>query len=240
MTDPDLVQAFDGVMKGRYANRFFIDRPVPHETVRAILEAARYAPSGANTQPWRVHALAGAAKARICADIQATHAREAAQHASEYTYYAPDLPALYQGRKQEFGRVFYGALGIAQDDASGRAAQTARNYQFFGAPIGLIVTIDRRLETGSWLDLGMFLQNVMLAAKVRGLDTCPQETLAKYHRVLRRHLPIASQDIVVCGMALGFCDTAAASRRGVMERAPVEGFASFHGFEAPPARDTGE
>ncbi len=150
MTDPDLVQAFDRVMKGRYANRFFIDRPVPHETVHAILEAASYAPSGANTQPWRVHALAGAAKARICADIQATHAREAAQHASEYTYYAPDLPALYQGRKQKFGRVFYGALGIAQDDAAGTGFADRQELEFFGASVGLIVTIDRRLETGSW------------------------------------------------------------------------------------------
>ncbi len=240
MTNPDLVQALDSVMKARYANRFFIDRPVPYETLHAILEAARHAPSGANIQPWRVHALAGVAKARICGDILATHAREAAQHASEYTYYAPDLPDLYQGRKQEFGRVFYGALAIAQDDAAGRAAQTAKNYQFFGAPVGLIVTIDRRLETGSWLDLGMFLQNVMLAAKARGLDTCPQETLAKYHRVLRRHLPIAPEDIVVCGMALGFHDAAKAARRGVMERAPVEAFARFHGFEAPSARDKGE
>ncbi|KMO33562.1 nitroreductase [Methylobacterium variabile] len=240
MTPPDLVQAFDSVMKGRYANRFFTDQPVPYDTVHDILEAASYAPSGANIQPWQIHVLAGQAKADICRDISATHAREAAQHASEYTYYAPDLPDLYQGRKQEFGRVFYGALGIAQDDAAGRAAQTAKNYQFFGAPVGLIVTIDRRLEKGSWLDLGMFLQNVMLAAKVRGLDTCPQETLAKYHRVLRRHLPIAPEDVVVCGMALGVRDAALAARRGVMERAPVEAFASFHGFEAPPARDTGE
>lgn len=240
MSNVDLVQALDGVMKGRFATRFYVDRPVPYDTVRDILEAARYAPSGANIQPWRVHVLAGAAKAEICRDIVATHATEAAHHASEYTYYAPHLPELYQSRKQAFGRVFYGSLGIAQNDDRARAAQTAKNYDFFGAPVGLIFTIDRRLEKGSWLDLGMFVQNVMLAAKVRGLDTCPQETLAKYHRVLRRHLPITPEDIVVCGMALGVCDAAAAATRGVMERAPVEAFASFHGFEAPPAHDEGE
>ncbi|GJD53054.1 Chloronitrobenzene nitroreductase [Methylobacterium crusticola] len=233
MSNVDLVQALDSVMKERFATRFYADRPVSHDTVRDILEAARHAPSGANIQPWQVHALAGAAKAEICRDILATHAAEAAQHVSEYTYYASSLPDRYQGRKQAFGQVFYGSLGIAQDDARGRAAQTARNYDFFGAPVGLIVTIDRRLEKGSWLDLGMFLQNVMLAAKVRGLDTCPQETLAKYHRVLRRHLPIAAEDVVVCGMALGVRDAAAAATRGVMERAPVEAFARFHGFETP-------
>ncbi|WP_018262222.1 nitroreductase [Methylobacterium sp. WSM2598] len=240
MSNLDLVQALDGVMKGRFATRFYADRPVPYATVRDILEAARYAPSGANIQPWRVQVLAGAAKTEICRDILVTHATEAAHHVSEYTYYAPNLPDLYHSRKQAFGRVFYGSLGIAQDNAPGRAAQTAKNYEFFGAPVGLIFTIDRRLEKGSWLDLGMFLQNVMLAAKVRGLDTCPQETLAKYHRVLRRHLPIAPEDIVVCGMALGVCDAAAAARRRVMERAPIEAFASFHGFDAPRAQEAGE
>ncbi|ACL62576.1 nitroreductase [Methylobacterium nodulans] len=240
MANLDLVQALDGVMKGRFATRFYIDRPVSHGTIRDILDAARYAPSGANIQPWRVYVLAGAVKAEICRDIVATHAAEAAHHASEYTYYAPSLPDLYQSRKQAFGRIFYGSLGIAQDDLRGRAAQTAKNYDFFGAPVGLIFTLDRRLEKGSWLDLGMFLQNVMLAAKVRGLDTCPQETLAKYHRVLRRHLPIAAEDVVVCGMALGVCDAAAVATRGVMERASVEAFASFHGFEAPRAHDQGE
>jgi nitroreductase len=233
MTVFDPVQTLDGVMKGRFATRFYVDRPVPYETLRDILDAARYAPSGANIQPWQVHVLTGAAKTVICREIYATHATEAAQHTSEYTYYASSLPDRYQGRKHAFGQVFYGSLGIAQDDAHGRAAQSAKNYDFFGAPVGLIVTIDRRLEKGSWLDLGMFLQNVMLAAKVRNLDTCPQETLSKYHRVLRRHLPIADEDVVVCGMALGFCDAAAVASRGVMDRVPVEAFASFHGFEAP-------
>ena len=116
----------------------------------------------------------------------------------------PQLPEPYLSRREQFGRLFYGSLGIEQSDQAGRARQTAKNYSFFGAPIGLIITIDRRLQTGSWLDLGMFLQNVMIAAGARGLQTCPQETLSKYHVVLRQFLPITDEEIVVCGISLGF------------------------------------
>ncbi|MET4608559.1 nitroreductase [Bradyrhizobium sp. JR4.1] len=118
------------------------------------------------------------------------------EHVSEYKYYASDLPDPYLERRQEFGRLFYGSLGIGQADAEARSRQTANNYTFFGAPVGLIVTIDRRLETGSWLDLGMFLQNVMLAAAGRGLR-CPQETFSKYRRILRPLLSIPDRAVDV-------------------------------------------
>jgi nitroreductase len=119
---------------------------------------------------------------------------------------------------------------MAHDDVASRAAQTERNCRFFDAPVGLVFTIDRRLEKGSWLDLGMFIQNIMLAAKSRGLDTCTQEFLARYHAVFRSCLPLASEELVVCGMAMGFGDPQWARRRPQMPKASIEEFASLHGF----------
>ncbi|MGY4285148.1 hypothetical protein ACVWXO_004368 [Bradyrhizobium sp. LM2.7] len=123
----------------------------------------------------------------------------------------------------------YDSLGIAQSDAAARSRQTAKNYAFFGAPVGLIVTIDRRLAMGSWLDLGMFIQNVMLAAVGRGLQSCPQETFARYHRILRPLLSLPAEQIVVCGISMGHPKEQAPMR--LMPRADLEAFASFKGFE---------
>jgi nitroreductase len=219
----------DEIIAGRFACREFSDTPVPRQTIEQILRVARFAPSGANIQPWHVSVLVGAAKDRVSAALLKAHEACRDEHVSEYKYYASDLPDPYLNRRQEFGRLFYGSLGIAQTDGEARSRQTARNYAFFGAPVGLIVTIDRRLEVGSWLDLGMFVQNVMLAAAGRGLQSCPQETFAKYHGILRPLLSIPAEQMVVCGMSIGHAKDKAA--RGLMPRAEVEAFASFVGFE---------
>ncbi|MGY4295183.1 nitroreductase [Bradyrhizobium sp. i1.4.4] len=154
-------------------------------------------------------------------------------HMSEYRYYASDLPEPYLQRRQEFGRLFYGSLGIAQTDIKARSGQTAKNYAFFGAPVALIVTIDRRLEVGSWLDLGMFIQNVLLAAAGHGLQSCPQETFSKYHRILRPLLSIPAEQMVVCGISIGRARHQIAGR--LMPRADIADFASFAGFEEQSA-----
>jgi nitroreductase len=219
----------DAVIAGRFACRAFCDRPVSRLTIEEVLGIARFAPSGANIQPWHVHVLAGAAKKRVSDALLTAHREARDAHASEYKYYATELPKPYVGRRQQFGSLFYGALGIAQTDMEARANQTAKNYAFFGAPIGLIITIDRRLEIGSWLDLGMFVQNVMLATAGRGLQSCPQETFSKYHRILRALLPIPDEQMVVCGMSIGFA--ANLPERRLMPRAEVGDFASFVGFE---------
>lgn len=166
----------DEILTGRFACREFCNAPVPRRTIEQILRVARFAPSGANIQPWHVYVLTGKVKGRVSAALLEAHETSRDEHVSEYKYYASDLPGLYLKRRQEFGRLFYGSLGIDQADSEARSRQTAKNYAFFGAPVGLIVTIDRRLEVGSWLDLGMFVQNVMLAAAGRGLQSCPQET----------------------------------------------------------------
>jgi nitroreductase len=219
----------DEIIVGRTACREFSDAPVPRRIIEQILRVARFAPSGANIQPGQVYVLAGAVKDRVSAALMEAHETSRDEHVSEYKYYASDLPEPYLNRRREFGRLFYGSLGIAQTDIEARSRQTAKNYTFFGAPVGLLVTIDRRLEVGSWLDLGMFVQNVMLAAASRGLQSCPQETFAKYHRILRSLLSIPAEQIVVCGISIG--RSKEKTRERLMPRADVEAFASFAGFE---------
>ncbi|WGS19916.1 nitroreductase [Bradyrhizobium sp. ISRA463] len=219
----------DEVIAARLSCREFSGSPVSRSTIEQILRVARFAPSGANIQPWHVYVLAGAAKAEVSAALLHAYEKEPNEHVSEYQYYASEFPEPYLGRRQEFGRLFYGSLGIAQSDGAARSRQTAKNFAFFGAPVGLIVTIDRRLAMGSWLDLGMFIQNVMLAAVGRGLQSCPQETFARYHRILRPLLSIPAEQMVACGISMGHPKEQARER--LMPRADVEAFASFKGFE---------
>tara|TARA_R110000868_G_scaffold11116_2_gene54444 strand:+ start:265 stop:996 length:732 start_codon:yes stop_codon:yes gene_type:complete len=214
-------------IRGRFANRFFADKEVPEAVLHDILELAATAPSGANIQPWRVYVVTGGAKNALSGAIHAALREEPHRHVSEYSYYTDPLPEPYLQRRREFGAVFYGGLGIAQADLAARQRQTAKNYDFFGAPVGMIFTIDRRLEKGSWLDLGMFIQTVMLAARVHALETCPQETFSRFHRVIRQHLPLDDVETVVCGMSLGYADEAANAGRGVQGRRGPADFAVF-------------
>lgn len=220
----------DRVISQRFANRFFSDKPVGIEVVKAILNVARFAPSGGNTQPWRVYVLGGAEKQALSDAMIAEHEARPGAHKAEYNYYPDDLPDLYRQRKSDWGTNFYGFLGIRQDDEKARLRQTGRNFLFFDAPVGLLFTIDRTLGMGSWIDLGMFLQNVMVCAKARGLDTCPQESVSRYHMLMRQHLPIGDNELVVCGMSMGFANKARLPGKRTINRIPLEEFASFHGL----------
>lgn len=224
-------EAVDNVIKRRFASRSFTSRPVPRQTIADILDVARFAPSGANIQPWRVYVVGGTKKDEIACALLKAHEEIRDRHSSEYRYYASTLPEPYSSRRDQFGRLFYGSLGIQQSDTVGRTRQTSKNYGFFGAPVGLIIAIDRRLEVGSWLDLGMFIQNVMIAAGARGLQTCPQETFSKYHALLRTLLPIPPEEMVVCGMSIGFAEDHSVSAGSLMPKAAVGEFARFVGFE---------
>ena len=228
MTGEGAATRIDEIIASRFACRDFSSEPVGRGTIEQILRVARFAPSGANIQPWHVYVLAGEAKDRVSAALGKAHDTARNQHASEYSYYATDLPEPYLQRRQEFGRLFYGSLGIAQTDIEARGRQTGKNYAFFGAPVGLIITIDRRLEVGSWLDLGMFVQNVLLAVAGRGLHSCPQETFAKYHTSLREQLSIPDEQMVVCGISIGYSEGGASSRS--MPRADIGDFVHFVGF----------
>jgi nitroreductase len=228
---PDSTAAVDAAISSRRSIRAFLPTPVPREAIEQILAVAARAPSGTNTQPWRVHVLQGEARERLSARIRAAYdnPQERAQHSEEYAYYPTEWRAPYIDRRRKIGWDLYGLLGIGKADKERMHAQHGRNYEFFGAPVGMIFTIDRVMQQGSWLDYGMFLQNVMVAARARGLDTCPQAAFTQFHRVIAAELGLPANEMVVCGMALGLADPAAVENTLVTEREPVAGFARFHG-----------
>lgn len=217
-------------LHARRSVRAFLPQPVPRATVEAILRDAARAPSASNTQPWRVHVCAGAVRERLSAELLALHAAGGGGHHEEYAYYPPQWRDPYLARRRSVGKALYGLLGIPKGDEAGMAQQYARNYAFFGAPVGLFYTLPRDHAQAAWLDLGMFLQAVMLAATAHGLATCAQQAFARYHRVIRAHLGIPEGELLVCGMSLGLADPAAAENRLVTEREPVAEFASFAGW----------
>ncbi|MEK8033689.1 nitroreductase [Ideonella sp. DXS29W] len=225
------IAAVDEAITSRRSIRAYLPTPVPRATVEEILAVASRAPSGTNTQPWRVHVLMGEARQKLSQRIRAVYDDPEArgQHTEEYAYYPTEWRAPYIDRRRKVGWDLYGLLGIGKADKARMHAQHGRNYDFFDAPVGLIFTIERVMQQGSWLDYGMFLQNVMIAARARGLDTCPQAAFTQFHRVIADELGLAAEEMVVCGMSLGHADPQAVENALVTEREPVAGFARFHG-----------
>ena len=226
---PEQSAAVDAAITSRHSMRAYLSTPVPRETIEHILQVASRAPSGTNTQPWQVHVLTGAARDRLCQRILAVHNEPAvaAQHQEEYAYYPSEWVSPYIDRRRKVGWDLYGLLGIGKADKARMHQQHGRNYLFFDAPVGLIFTIDRVMKQGSWLDYGMFLQNIMIAARGQGLHTCPQAAFTQYHRLIADELQLAPEQMLVCGMALGFADPAAIENSLVSEREPVAGFTRF-------------
>lgn len=221
--------AVDAAITSRRSVRGFLPTPVPREVVEDILRVASRAPSGTNTQPWRVTVLEGEAKAALSAKIRAVYDDPAAlaTHREEYDYYPSTWASPFIERRRKVGWDLYGLLGIDRADKAGMHQQHGRNYEFFGAPVALLFSISRTLGQGSWLDYGMFLQSVMIAARGRGLDTCPQAAFMRFHRLIMEHIGAPADEMFVCGMALGHADPAAVANRLLTEREPVSGFARF-------------
>jgi len=222
-------QAVDAAITSRRSIRAFLPTPVAHEDIAAILQVAARAPSGTNTQPWKVYVLQGERKRQLSAAILAAHndPAQAAQHKEEYAYYPREWVSPYIDRRRKVGWDLYALLGLARDNKAGMAAQHGRNYEFFDAPVGLIFTIDRIMEQGSWLDYGMFLQNIMVAARARGLDTCPQAAFTQYHRIIAEQLALPESETVVCGMALGVADLGKIENSLITERMALSEFVKF-------------
>ena len=223
------IAAVDAAITSRRSVRGFLPTPVPRSVIEDILTVASRAPSGTNTQPWKVYVLTGRAREDLTRKILAAYDDPAvrATHLEEYAYYPTQWVSPYIDRRRKLGWDLYGLLGIGKTDKAAMHAQHGRNYRFFDAPVGLIFTIDRILEKGSWLDYGMFLQNVMVAARGRGLDTCPQAAFMQFHRIITEHIGAPSGETVVCGMSLGHADPDALANRLDTEREPVAGFAEF-------------
>ena len=219
----------DQAITSRRSIRAYLPDPVAREDIESILEVAARAPSGTNTQPWKVYVLTGSARDRLSAAIVNTYLdpQAASGHAEEYSYYPTKWVSPYIDRRRKVGWDLYSLLGLTREDKAGMQAQHARNYGFFDAPVGMIFTIDRIMERGSWLDYGMFLQNIMVAARGRGLDTCPQAAFTQFHRIISDELQLPANEQVVCGMALGYADQSKIENSLVTHREPVSGFATF-------------
>ncbi|MCO5158335.1 MAG: nitroreductase [Aquamicrobium sp.] len=217
----------DRAITSRRSVRAFLPTPVPEETIRDILRVASRAPSGTNMQPWKVYVLTGEKKEALSRAILDSGIRPEKIAWDEYRYYPDQFFEPYLTRRRTVGFALYSLLGIGRRDVERMREQHDRNFTFFDAPVGMIFTIDRRLNVGSWVDHGMFLENVMIAARGRGLHTCPQAAFAPYHRQIRPLLGIPDEEVVVCGMALGHEDETKPENALRSERVPVEEFVTF-------------
>lgn len=220
------MQLLDAI-QNRHSTRAFLDREVPAELITTVLDAARWAPSGVNMQPWRVAVVSGESKQRLAEAIIAARNSEQAEK-PDYQYYPDEWFEPYNSRRKASGLALYSALGIGKEDKEKRIEAWYNNYRFFGAPIGLLIFLDRRLAKGSWIDIGMFIQNILLAAQEQGLATCPQASLAEYPDIVRATLGIDQQWALACGIAVGYPDMTAAVNSYRTSREPVEAFTSWH------------
>lgn len=222
-------QCVDAAITSRRSIRAYLPTPVAREDIEKILEVAARAPSGTNTQPWKVYVLTGQRKQALSERILAIHSdpAQASQHTEEYAYYPREWVSPFIERRRKVGWDLYALLGLTRDNKAGMAAQHGRNYAFFGAPVGFIFTIERVMEQGSWLDYGMFLENIMVAARGRGLDTCPQAAFTQYHKIIAEELQLPASETVVCGMALGFADHGKIENSLQTEREALPGFVKF-------------
>ena len=220
------LKSVEKAILSRRSIRAFLPDPVADDTVRDLLELASRAPSGTNTQPWKVHVVRGDVRDQLCDDLAAAFLA-GDQYSEEYAYAPDPWGEPYQARRRTTGWGLYGVLGIEKGDKEKMQAQHARNFRFFDAPVGLFITIERGLELGSWLDIGLFLQTLMLAARGKGLDTCPQQAFAGFHTIIQQRLAIPADEMVVCGMALGYADMGAPENHFSPTREPVSAFARF-------------
>lgn len=211
----------------RRSCRAFLDTPVEPETLRSILEIAKQAPSGGNLQPWLVHVLTDEPLRELVTLIRSRLHAEPEGEGAEYAVYPPNLKEPYRSRRFKCGEDLYATLGIARAERTRRLAQFARNYEFFGAPAAMFFVIDRIMGADQWADVGMFMQNVMLLARERGLDTCPQESWTTWHRTVSDFLGLPPELMLFCGLAIGYRDDSAPVNRLRTERAPLEQFARF-------------
>lgn len=224
----DTAEVFDHLMRSRRSVRSFVaNRPVSKVLLQRVLSTAAQAPSNSNTQPWQVHVLAGNALTALSATL-----RRACENndAPPFSHFPSPLPVRMAEHQADFGARYYATLGIERTDTAARDAQTVRNYDFFGAPVGFLLTTHRDLHAHSWIDCGLFLQSLMLAAQAQGLATCPQVSFARFDALIGQHLGLPVDERVVCGMSLGYAVADAEVNGMNMPRRAVGEVARFHGF----------
>ncbi len=214
----------------RRSVRAFLDKPVPKKLLETMLETASRAPTGGNLQPWHVYVAGGEVRDRLVRRVAEQLPLNPLGKKAEYHVYPPNLQDPYRKRRFKLGEDMYAAIGISREDREGRLRQFARNWEFFGAPIGLFFSLDRDMQQGQWADVGMFMQNFMLLAREAGLDTCAQESWASWHELVREEMGIPDEQILFCGMAVGYADSEHPINKFTADREPLDGFATFKGF----------
>lgn len=213
-------------IRGRKSTRAFLKTQVPRDVLARILTTAGRAPSGSNIQPWKVHVVDGAARDALVADLLHEY-DTAGEGEREYDYYPTKWYEPFLARRRACGWGLYSTMGITREDKAGMNAQRRQNYEFFGAPTALVFSMDRQLEKGSWLDTGMFIQSIMIAARQFGLETIPQAALANFHELLRARLGVPESEIIICAMGVGYPDTSAKVNSFTTEREPLENFVTW-------------
>ena len=220
----------NAAITSRMSARAFTPQPVDRQTLTDLLQVASRSPSGTNTQPWKVYVLQGASRDSLCRQVCDAHdairadPTLAAQYREEYDYYPEKWVSPYIDRRRENGWGLYGLLGIGKGDKDQMHLQHQRNYKFFDAPVGLMFTMDRVLGRGSLVDYGMFMQNIMVAARGHGLHTCPQAAWNGFAKIILPHMGAGADEMLVCGMALGYADESALVNTFHTPRVPVEDF----------------
>jgi nitroreductase len=223
----------DAAITSRMSARAFLPTPVPRETIEHLLQLASRAPSGTNTQPWKVYVLQGASRdalvEKCCAAHDALRADPslAAEYREEYDYYPEKWVSPYIDRRRENGWGLYGLLGITKGDKDKMHAQHQRNFRFFDAPVGLMFTLDRVMGRGSLVDYGMFMQNLMVGARGHGLHTCPQAAWNGFAKIILPHIGAGENEMLVCGMSLGYADPSDPVNGFITPREPVESFTKW-------------
>lgn len=219
-------EAVERAITSRRSIRAYLPKPVPKELVEHLLDVAARAPSGTNMQPWRCHVLMGAARQRLVdalvADIAAGVPEE-----SDYRYYPPEFFDPFLSRRRKVGWDMYALLGIQRGEGEKMKRQHVRNYEFFDAPVGMILCVEKRMGNGQWIDCGIFLDQLMLLAREKGLHTCPQAAFSRYQHVVRRELGIPEDQTVICGLALGYADPDVVPNSLITERAPIQDFTTW-------------
>ena len=214
-------------IKSRISTRAFLDKPVSEETIRELLDISRWSPSGGNLQPWRVHVVMGPARDRFVETVKQAIADNPMANEAEIAIYPPKLGEPWRTRRYNVGEAMYALLGVPREDKPARIQHLMRNYEFFGAPVGLFFSIDRQFDKGQWAHLGMFIQTLTLAAEEMGLATCMQEAWAARAKTVSDFLGLKDNEQLYCGMALGYADKAAKVNELRSSRAPVNEFSTF-------------
>ena len=215
------------LLKTRISTRAFLDKPVSEAQIMEILDIARWAPSGGNLQPWRVHVVMGAARVRLIETVKKAIADAPLANEAEIDIYPPNLSEPWRTRRYEVGEALYEMLGIPRDDKPARIQQLLKNYEFFGAPVGLFFSLNRQFDKGQWAHLGMFMQSIALVATDMGLSTCMQEAWTARAKTVSAFLGLEETEQLYCGMALGDADPSAKENTLRSSRTPVSEFATF-------------